>query len=273
MKHLKDIVYEAFFDNDEDIMAGAVDDLTRDLFGQCYKLNPSKTHLIYHSLNPMDYHHHEIEIDEIRNDIRRFDPETLKKLADIAPFQPLACVVVWGEDTNAALKNLNVEWVSELNVSGKFDYDFSKLPFEVKHEIFIRLSNDYVPGKFTAYHKHLNRVILKTLNNFRKPKKVMGPDDVKDWDCDELVMDYNAYYAGDFDRELLQKLIDNNPNVKTFILNDDDEKCCWLVSYDKKRKFRSLQKRVAKKFAAQRSHDKALWEAEIDAWWWKNKDK
>lgn len=272
MKHLKDIVYESFFDDDKDIMGGAIDDLSRSLFGRCYKLNPSKSHLIYGALNPQDYHY-EIEIDKTRNDIRRFDPGTIKELAGIAPFQPLLRVCVYDVDTNTALKDLNVEWVSELNVSGKFDYDFSKLPFEVKHEIFIRLSNDYVPGEYIAYPGHLDRVIIRTTNDFSRPKKVIGPDDVKGWDCNELVVGHDAYYTGDFDREQLQKLIDNNPKVKTFVLNDGIERCCWLISYDKKRKFKSLQRRIAKNLANKRRQDQTLWEAEIDAWWWKNKDK
>ena len=130
-------------------------------------------------------------------------------------FQPVRKIDIRGNNCDQYLKQLPCVGCGWLDV-GSLDgtIDFNNLRFLPKS---ITLTTKYY-GRITPPKQHIDFVSVSVYDG--------NYDDLKDWNCDCLLFDAepfevwinNVSVVGDFDKEKLQRVVDNNPNVKEFVL-------------------------------------------------------
>lgn len=155
-------------------------------------------------------------------------------------FQPLYCIFADNEAIDK-IKDIPIDTVVSLSMGlfdrSDFKIDFTKFNFDIINTITIRGCSQK-SADITPYPKHIHRVEIVPA---RYGDGVFKVDEIKGWDCDELIVqdsDFDAkvaYGHGDglcngYSIEKIQTLINNNPKAKTIYLYNRDIESYWKVS-------------------------------------------
>ena len=238
MIKLFDYLTESIFDDEEEQMSKVENTVYSDLLkGTNFSVGTDGKTIVY---DPKDGYPHGIidrrfsfGIKALSDNIQKINKSGLK-------FQPLYCIFADNEYIDK-IKDIPIDTVVSLSV-GMFDsidykLDFSKLKYDIINTITIRggaqKSVDIKP-----YPKHIHRVELIPS---RYSEGVFKVDEIKGWDCDELIVqdsDFDAkvayghgegHYNG-YSIEKLQTLISNNPKSKTIYLYSKDLDSYWKIN-------------------------------------------
>lgn len=217
MKNLKLYIKESLLD-DEDILmtrdeSNALTSEIQKIIGGSFEVTDDRKYIIYNIMsNSIEFEDYAISLDKLK----KIDKYNLK-------FQPIRNIDIDDRNINDILKYLHSEGCGWLSISQTYNdnpLDLNNLKFPVKSlECNVRSWN------ITPPKEHINFVYLK---RYHTDDRSDDWKNVKGWNCDSLmilttpfeVWDNNVYTVGDFDKEKLQILIDNNPNVKEFLLTD-----------------------------------------------------
>lgn len=238
MIRLFDYLNESIFDDEDKRMDDMENNVYNELLkGSDFVVGTDKKTIVYY---PKDEYSHGIfdrrlslGTKSLSDNIQKINKAGLK-------FQPLYCIFADNEEINK-IKDIPIDIVVSLTVGmfeGKdFKIDFSKLKYDIINTITIRgalqKSVDIKP-----YPKHLHRVEIVPA---RYGDGVFKVDEIKGWDCDELIVqdeDFNARTAyghseglcNGYSIEKLQTLINNNPKAKIIYLYNRDIDSYWKVN-------------------------------------------
>ena len=227
MKNLYDI-YESLLDDEEDLMTNAdnaaIASLLGDLGQEWIVGNDNKT-LLY---NPIEYGtrgngYADLYFKGARTCKFVRDPKALKDAG--LEFQPIAYMYANLPGSEDGLKYTQTPYTAELSISfkeGANSVDLSKLPFEIKDGVQFEYGYKADPNNINviAYPKHLSYIWYMSYGDID-----CNPNAIKDWDCDIMLIQgknlRNPNYVGigeEYDAELVQQIISNNPKVKNFYI-------------------------------------------------------
>ena len=201
-------------------------------------------------------------------------------LADLKhhKFQAIETVTISHDvNVNDVLKTLNcafLGWMDIRNTSQ--DIDFTKLRSKINRILTISAEN-FLDIK--ASKSHINIVQLVKTHWCKADVMVWTPENVKDWDCDQLVVDaayFEAKGSSQYDENMLngyqidqcQALIDNNPKAKEIYLYDRNADVFFRLSTQgAKRKLKSI---VNRKNVFNRIYDQEVRWCKYDVEGWKH---
>lgn len=237
MIKLFDYLTESIFD-DEENMSKIEDTVYSELLkGTDFVIGKDGKTIVY---NPNDGYAHgvfdrrlSLGVKGLFDNIQKINKAGLK-------FQPLSFIFADNGEIDK-VKDIPIDTVVSLSLGlfdGKdFKIDLTKLKFDIINSITIK-SGSQKSVNIKPYHKHVHRVELVPSIYGDEVFKV---DEVKGWDCDELIVqdsDFDAevaYGHGDglcngYSIEKIQALINNNPKAKTIYLYNRDIESYWKVN-------------------------------------------
>lgn len=238
MIKLFDYLTESIFDDEEEQMSRVKNSVYSDLLkGTNFTIGNDGKTMVYH---PDDGYAHGVfdrrlsfGYTSISTNIQKLNKAGLK-------FQPVFCIFADNDEIDK-VKDVPIDTVVSLSLGlfdGKdFKIDLTKLKFDIINTITIK-SGSQKSVSIKPYHKHVHRVELIPS---RYGEGVFKVDEVKGWDCDELIVqddDLNAgtvYGHGEglcngYSIEKLQSLINNNPKSKTIYLYNRDIDSYWKIN-------------------------------------------
>lgn len=231
-------IYESLLDDEDTLMVNAdnaaISKLLGDLEQDWIVGNDNKT-LLY---NPSYFGSRsngfaELYLNGVREVAYVKTPKTLKDAGLV--FQPIAYMYAAIPGSEDGLKYLQTSYTAQLTIDfkkGSNSLNLSKLPFEVKDGIQFNYAWGSDPHSIdiTSYPKHLSYVWYMSYGDFD-----CNPHAIKNWNCDILVVQGKNLrrpdYVGigeDYDRELVQQIISNNPKVKEFYFCQDYHGYIWV---------------------------------------------
>ena len=237
MIKLFDFLNESIFDDEEKHMDNMENSIYNELLkGSDFVVGTDKKTIVY---DPKDEYSHGIfdrrlslGIKGLSDNIQKINKAGLK-------FQPLSFIFADNEAIDK-IKDIPIDTVVSLSVgmfeSNDFKIDLTKLKFDIINTITIK-SGRQKSVDIKPYPKHVHRVELTA----RYGEGVFKVDEIKGWDCDELIVqdsDFDAgvaYGHGDglcngYLIEKIQTLINNNPKAKTIYLYNRDIDSYWKVN-------------------------------------------
>lgn len=287
MKDLYDIIKESLLDDENDIINKTTDSIYNDILnGIDFKVGKDGKTIVY-SPEP-EYGLGKSYNDRRINFYSQIQKNLYKNLTTLSSakmkFQPLSILnidVNFSQyNSNHIISNFPVDKVVSLDIENHddrvVDLDFSNTNFDVVFDIHIQNYSPKTQYNIKAYTKHIPVVIFSD----NRESKSFNPDNVKDWNCDTLVIDC-SYFRTDrsfshgeglmygFEIDKIQTLIDSNPKAKTILLWDKALNKYWKVNT--KTSKRRFDKLVNKKFEIIRDRYFASQETVI-GWEFKNRD-
>lgn len=238
MIKLFDFLNESIFDDEEKHMDNMENSIYNELLkGSDFVVGTDKKTIVY---DPKDEYSHGIfdrrlslGIKGLSDNIQKINKAGLK-------FQPLSFIFADNEAIDK-IKDIPIDTVVSLSVGmfevKDFKIDFSKLKYDIINTITIR-GGEQKSVDIKPYPKHIHRVEMIPT---KYGESVFKVDEIKGWDCDELIVqdnDFNAntaYGHGDglyngYSIEKIQTLINNNPKTKTIYLYNRDIESYWKVN-------------------------------------------
>lgn len=270
MIKLFDYLTESIFDDEENMTK--VDDVvySKLLKGTDFSIGTDNKTIVY---DPKDGYPHGVFDRRLSLGIKGLSDNIQKINKAGLRFQPLYCIFADNE-TIDKIKDIPIDTVVSLSVglfeSKDYKLDFLKLKFDIINTITIRGALQK-SSDITSYPKHLHRVEIIPA---RYGEGVFKVDEIKGWDCDELIVqdsDFDAkvayghgegHYNG-YSIEKIQTLINNNPKAKTIYLYNRDIDSYWKVNTKgSKRIFDKLVNRKPKDYRSE------YFDAQDYVWGW-----
>ena len=237
MIKLFDYLTESIFD-DEENMSNIEDTVYSKLLkGTDFSIGTDGKTIVY---DPKDGYPHGVFDRRISLGVKGLSDNIQKINKAGLKFQPVFCIFADNKEIDK-IKDIPIDTVVSLSVglfdSCDFKIDFSKLNYDIINTITIRgalqKSVDIKP-----YPKHIHRVEIVPA---RYGDGVFKVDEIKGWDCDELIIqdsDFDAEVAyghgeglhNGYSIEKIQTLINNNLKVKTIYLYNRDIDSYWKVN-------------------------------------------
>lgn len=238
MIKLFDYLTESIFDDEEEQMSRVENSVYSDLLkGTDFVIGNDGKTIVYY---PKDEYPHGIfdrrlslGVKQISQNISKINKAGLK-------FQPAFCIFADNDEIDK-VKDVPIDTTVSLSLGlfdGKdFKIDLTKLKYEIINTITIR-GGEQKSVDIKPYPKHIHRVEMIPS---RYGGSVFKVDEVKGWDCDELIVqdsDFDAKVAyghgeglhNGYSIEKLQTLINNNPKAKTIYLYIRDIDSYWKVN-------------------------------------------
>lgn len=243
MINLHKYIKESLLDDEDEIMTSAETSMlnkeVQEWIGDEYEVTNDKKYIMTRSA-----HHTKIyfgDLDIKLSELNKLNSRGLK-------FQPIKEISISDRNVDDYLKNIHIEGCGKVYITPDFNkgIDFNKMNFD---PIFIDLAANY--WNLIAPKKHVPYVFLRKT---RWTNEDSDWENVKDWDCDVLILstapfeNWNdgKYTIGDFDKEKLQILVNNNPKAKQILLYDNafnSENIYKINTSGAKRKITSVVKR------------------------------
>lgn len=237
MIKLFDYLTESIFD-DEDNMSKIEDTVYSELLkGTSFVVGTDGKTIVY---NPNDGYAHGVFDRRLSFGYKSISANIQKLNKAGLRFQPVFCIFADNDEIDK-VKDVPIDTVVSLSLGlfdGKdFKIDLTRLKFDIINTITIK-SGRQKSVDIKPYPKHVHRV---ELTPSRYGEGVFKVDEVKGWDCDELIVqddDFNAntaYGHGEglyngYSIEKIQTLINNNPKAKTIYLYNRDIESYWKVN-------------------------------------------
>ena len=237
MIKLFDYLTESIFDDEENIKKIEDTVYSKLLKGTDFSIGTDGKTIVY---DPKDEYAHgvfdrrlSLGVKELFDNIQKINKAGLK-------FQPLSFIFADNEAIDK-IKDIPIDTVVSLTVgmfeSNDFKIDFTKLKFDIINNITIK-SGSQKSVDIKPYPKHVHRV---ELTPSRYGDGVFKVDEIKGWDCDELIVQDSDFDAGvayghgeglhnGYSIEKIQALINNNPKAKTIYLYNRDIESYWKVN-------------------------------------------
>ena len=238
MIKLFDYLTESIFDDEEEQMSRVENSVYSDLLkGTNFEVGTDGKTIVY---NPDDGYSHGVFDRRLSLGIKSISDNLTKINKAGLKFQPLYCIFVDNEEIDK-IKDIPIDTVVSISVSlfksKDYKLDFSKLKYDIINTITIR-GGEQKSVDIKPYPKHIYRVELIPS---RYSEGVFKVDEVKGWDCDELIVqdsDFDAKVAyghgeglhNGYSIEKIQTLINNNPKAKTIYLYIQDTDSYWKIS-------------------------------------------
>lgn len=236
MIKLFDYLTESIFD-DEENMSKIEDTVYSELLkGTDFVIGKDGKTIVY---NPNDGYAHGVFDRRLSFGYKSISANIQKLNKAGLRFQPVFCIFADNDEIDK-VKDVPIDTVVSLSLGlfdGKdFKIDLTRLKFDIINTITIK-SGRQKSVDIKPYPKHVHRVELTA----RYSEGVFKVDEIKGWDCDELIVqdsDFDAgvaYGHGDglcngYLIEKIQTLINNNPKAKTIYLYNRDIDSYWKVN-------------------------------------------
>ena len=237
MIKLFDYLTESIFD-DEEQMSNVENSVYSELLkGTDFVIGKDGKTIIY---NPSDGYAHGVFDRRLSFGYKSISANMQKLNKAGLKFQPLTFIFADNGEIDK-VKDIPIDTVVSLSLGlfdGKdFKIDLTKLKFDIINTITIK-SGSQKSVNIKPYHKHVHRVELVPA---RYGDGVFKVDEIKGWDCDELMVqdsDFDAKVAyghgeglhNGYSIEKIQTLINNNPKAKTIYLYSRDLDSYWKIN-------------------------------------------